>query len=165
MVELTYKKKHHQKLQKKQLLYLYMAFLAVLSISVFLMPMGIKIADKTKILTYLSGTMFWVGFVGTICIALYITYLRRRSKAFADEKSIHKRLGIILFFQNRPAIISDVLLFVALIGFIITRVLSETTVFPFLFLSLFIFSFGMHCMLNGSNYNYIKYQTRSVTES
>lgn len=160
-----YQKKHQRKMQKKKMLYLYMAFLAVLSISVFLMPIGIEIADRTRILTYLSGVMFWVSLFGTISIALFITYKRKKSKEFADDDSGRKRLGVIHFFQNRPAIISDVLLFVSLIGFIITRVLSETTIFPFVFLSLFIFSFGMHCMLNGSNYNYINYQKRGVTES
>lgn len=162
---MMYQKKPQRKMQKKQMLYLYMAFLAALSISVFLMPIGIEIADRTRILTYLSGVMFWVSLAGTISIALFITYKRKKSKEFANDNSGRKRWGVIHFFQNRPAIISDVLLFVSLIGFIITRVLSETTIFPFVFLSLFIFSFGMHCMLNGSNYNYINYQKRSVTES
>lgn len=160
-----YQKKHKRKMQKKQMLYLYMAFLAALSISVFLMPIGIEIADRTRILTYLSGVMFWVSLFGTISIALFINYKRKKSKEFANDASGSKRWGIIHFFQNKPAIISDVLLFVSLIGFIITRILSETTIFPVVFLSLFIFSFGMHCMLNGSNYNYINYQKRSVTES
>lgn len=160
-----YQKKHRRKMQKRQMFYLYMAFLAVLSISVFLMPVGIEIADKTNLLTYLSGVMFWIGLVGTICMALYITYLRKRSKEFAERISNNTKLGIIHFFQNKPAIISDVLLFVSLIGFAIVRILSSTTILSFLFLSLFIFSFGMHCMLNGSNYNYITYQKRSVTES
>lgn len=160
-----YQKKHQRKMQKKQMLCLYMAFLAALSISVFLMPIGIEISDRTRILTYLSGVMFWVSLAGTISIALFITHKRKKSKEFANADSGSKRWGIIHFFQNKPAIICDVLLFVSLIGFIITRVLSETTIFPFVFLSLFIFSFGMHCMLNGSNYNYINYQKRSVTES
>ena len=162
---MMYQKKPQRKMQKKQMLYLYMAFLAALSISVFLMPIGIEIADRTRLLTYLSGVMFWVSLAGTISIALFITYKRKKNKEFANDASGRKRWGIIHFFQNKPAIICDVLLFVSLIGFIITRILSETTIFPFAFLSLFIFSFGMHCMLNGSNYNYINYQKRSVTES
>lgn len=163
---MAYKGKYqHRQRQRQRMLYLYGLFLAVLSISVFLMPFGIKKSAVSNIPTYISGVMFWIGLLGTIAMASYITFSRRRSRGFAKVYPNHKRLGLIHFFQNMPAFICDVLMFISLIGFIITRIWVGTTIWPFGFLSVLTFSFGMHCMLNGSNYIYINYKTRRVIES
>jgi len=53
----------------------------------------------------------------------------------------------------------DAMMFVSLIAFIVARFLRWSTTVCFLFVSMFLFSFGMHCMLNGINYIYIKYKT------
>lgn len=162
---MEYRAQYYRRQQRKRMLYLYAAFLAVLSVSVLLMPFGIKMADKSMILTYISGSMFWIGLLGTIAMAVHITLSRRRSKGFEQVYPNHKRLGLIHFFQNTEAFICDVLMFISLIGFIITRIWVGTTIWPFIFLSILIFSFGMHCMLNGSNYTYINYKIRRVIES
>lgn len=162
---MEYRAQHYRRKQRKRMLYIYTAFLAVLSVSVFMMPFGIRMADESMVLTYISGILFWIGLLGTIAMALYITYSRRRSQGFAKTYPNHKRLGLIHFFQNMPAFICDVLMFISLIGFIITRIWVGTTIWPFIFLSILIFSFGMHCMLNGSNYTYIHYKIRRVIES
>lgn len=151
--------------QRRRMLYLYSLFLAVLSISVFLMPFGMKKTIISKIPTYISGAMFWIGLLGTIAMALYITYSRRRSRGFAKVYPNHKRLGLIHFFQNRSAFICDILMLISLIGFIITRIWVGATIWLYGFLSVLTFSFGMHCMLNGSNYIYINYKIRRVIES
>ena len=162
---MAYRGRYQRVQQRKRMLYLYIAFLAVLSVSMFIMPFGIKMADKSMIMTYISGIMFWIGLLGTIAMAVYITRSRHRSQGFAKAHPNHKRLGLIHFFQNMPAFVCDILMFVSLIGFIITRIWVGTTIWPFIFLSILIFTFGMHCMLNGSNYIYINYKTRRVIES
>lgn len=162
---MEYRAQHYRRQQRKRMLYLYAAFLAVLSVAVFLMPFGIKMADESMMLTYISGILFWIGFVGTIAMAIFITYSRCHSKGFKQTYPNHKRLGLIHFFQNMPAFICDILMFISLIGFVITRIWVGTTIWPFIFLSILIFSFGMHCMLNGSNYTYINYKIRRVIES
>ena len=162
---MEYRAQYYRRQQRKRMLYLYATFLAVLSVSIFIMPFGIKLADKSMILTYISGIMFWIGLLGTIAMAVHITLSRRRSKGFEQIYPNHKRLGLIHFFQNMPAFICDILMFVSLVGFVITRIWVGTSIWPFIFLSILIFSFGMHCMLNGSNYIYINYRTRRVIES
>ena len=162
---MAYRGRYQRVQQRKRMLYYYTAFLAVLSVSVFMMPFGIKMADESMLLTYISGILFWIGLLGTIAMAVYITYSRHRSQGFAKTYPNHKRLGLIHFFQNMPAFICDILMFVSLIGFIITRIWVGTTIWPFIFLSILVFSFGMHCMLNGSNYTYINYKIRRVIES
>ncbi len=160
---LAYLKKHIQSKQQKMFC-LYIAFLFLLSLAVFIMPFGFKVEHKTMILTYLSGIIFWVGLIGTMIMAVYITNSRKQSKKFTKKFPNCKQLGLIHFFKNKPAFICDILLFISLIGFIITRICVGTSVVPFIFLSFFIFSFGMHCMLNGSNYIYINYKKTGVTE-
>ena len=154
----------HSSKQRKLLLYLYTACLAVLSVSVFLMPFGMQQADQSMAMTYVAGGLFWTGLLGTVVVAACITHFRRQSREFAKLYAKHKRLGLIHFFQNKEALVCDVLMFGSFIGFIIARIWAETTVWPFVFLSVLIFTFGMHCMLNGSNYIYINYRTRRVIE-
>lgn len=145
----------HNNRQRKIKLCLYVIFLVVMSVSFVFMPFGVKMADESMTLTYISGTMFWIGFLGTIATAVCITYSRCRSKDFNKEYPNQKQLGLIHFFKNKPASVCDILMLVSLVGFIIACIWVETTILPYIFLSILIFSFGMHCMLNGSNYIYI----------
>ena len=54
----------------------------------------------------------------------------------------------------------DAIMFASLLAFIVARFLTWNTVVQFLFVSMFAFSFGIHCMLNGINYIYIKHKTK-----
>ena len=159
------KNKHQSTQQRKRLLQLYAAFLAVLSFSLFLMPFGLRQGNDSMLLTYLSGALFWIGLIGTVVMAVHITKSRCKSREFAAAHPNHKQLGLVHFFQNTSACICDGVMLVSIAGFVITRILAALTVWPFVFLSVFVFSFGMHCMLNGSNYIYINYRTRRVIES
>lgn len=157
-------RQYSRRKQRKRMLYLYMLFLAVISLSVLLMPIGVKTAESTMLVTYISGVLFWVGLVGTAFMAVFITYSRHHSRGFKNNYPHLRRLGIIHFFQNTPSIVCDIVMFVSLVCFAVARIWFGRTFYPFLFLSILIFSFGMHCMLNGSNYIYINYQTRRATE-
>lgn len=144
--------------------YLYMIFLAIISLSILIMPFGTKYAEYTMSITYISGALFWIGLIGTIIMAGFITCLRRKSNSFQKMYPNLKKLGIIHFFQNIPAFFCDTLMILSAIGFVLMLIWFEKTPYPFIFLSLLIFSFGMHCMLNGSNYIYVNYMTRRATE-
>ena len=146
---MDYRAQHTYRRQQKHRLYAFTVFLTLLSASLPLMPSGL--ADPPNLtLMYLSGGMFWVGCVGVIAIAV------RMARVLRDvSKGMHTTIGLWHFFQNPAACVFDILLFIGLSGFLFTRLWAEATLWPFLFLSLFIFSFGMHCMLNGSHYTYI----------
>ena len=132
---------------------MYIAFLIILSVSFILMPFGINSDGETNILVYISGLLFWSGLIGTIISAIMVNSTR---KADANEdNSDVKRLGLIHFFTNTPAKIADVVMIVSLVVFIFLIIFNSAAVLKFIFISLFVFSFGMHCMLNGLNYNYI----------
>lgn len=148
------------KRRQGRLFVLYTVSLALVSISILLMPVGVD----TIAVSYLSGALFWIGVIGAILTAAFITRSRRRSQNFASKYPHLRKWGVVHFFQNKYAFFCDVLMFLSVIGFVVTRIWFEKTTSPFIFLSLSIFFFGMHCMLNGSNYIYLKYQARRATK-
>ena len=137
-------------------------FLILMSLSVALMPLGTRYKDITKIPLYAFGLLFWIGLIGTIIFAVKINTSRKRSPVFKELYGDKTKLGLIHFFQNRFAIISDSVLFLSIIGLIISRITSNNLNIQFILLSILIFSFGMHCMLNGIDYIYIKYSKHEV---
>ena len=108
---------------------------------------------------YIAGALFWTAFILTVGMAVRINKSRHRSELFNREYEGLKKIGLLHFFQNKEALVMDAMMFTSLIVLIIIRVLKANVTVQSLFISLFVFSFGMHCMLNGINYVYIKYKT------
>lgn len=129
-------------------------FLVTLSVSVLLMPYNSKTDGVTDV-KILTGAMFWLGLIGTVFFASLINYFRSKDKLFNKAAEKYNKLGLTHFFQNLPAKIFDSLLIIALIGFILSFVFNFTLSVKFIFISAIIFSFGMHCMLNGINFVYV----------
>lgn len=145
--------------RRQKMLRYYTIALAVLSFSIFLVPIVNGFKNITKIPMYMVGVLFWISFISTIGMAIRINNSRRRSSVFNSRYHGLKKLALIHFFQNRKALIADVIMFASLITFVIGRFRAWNTTLLFLLVSMFVFSFGMHCMLNGINYIYIKHKT------
>lgn len=135
----------------------YTGFLALLSVGVLLMPIGINIKDKTLLLMYFSGTAFWTGAIGTIYMTFKINRYKKSDHGFNELYGNDKQIGLIHFFQNKEAIIMDISMLLSAVFFIIVKIFNVNIFLLYIFFSIFIFTFGMHCMLNGKNYKYIKY--------
>jgi len=139
----------------KRLLFAFnILFLVILSVSVSIMPYNSK-TDGVTDMKILTGVMFWLGLIGTVFFASLINYFRSKDKLFNKAAEKYNKLGLTHFFQNLPAKIFDSLLIIALIGFILSFVFNFTLSVKFIFISAIIFSFGMHCMLNGINFVYV----------
>ena len=143
--------------RRQMMLKSFVIFLILVSLSVALMPLGTKIKEISKLPLNAIGLLLWIGLIGTILSAVRINISRKRSPVFKDLYGNKKKLGLIHFFQNRYAIICDCALFLSIIGLILSRFVFNHLGIRFIFISLFVFSFGMHCMLNGVDYIYIKY--------
>lgn len=143
--------------QKKILKYTFIAFLVLISVSLLLMPISNGTEESNRILTICAGLFFWLGLMGTLTMALVINRNRKIDKKFKKEFPKLKQLGIIHFFQNKYACIADVAMFISLVGFLISELWINVLFVSFFFLAVFVFSFGMHCMLNGINYKYLNY--------
>ena len=143
---------------------LFVVFLLVLSASFLLMPFSMSIDGAINPLIYFSGACFWIGLIGTIGFAISINTLRKSDKEFQENYANTKRIGIIQFFTNKSAMIADIVMIISLIVLIIVRVLKGNIILSFILIALFVFSFGMHCMLNGINYIYINDSRRKRRE-
>ena len=146
--------------RRKTQLVLYIAFLAVCAISILLMPVAGTEKEASKLLPVIFGGGFWVGLIGTVFVAININNSRKRSYVFKYRYYDAKQFGLISFFKNKEAKIADITMFASIICLIITRIFVDNIYWMFIFLALFVFSFGMHCMLNGKNYVYLKQKVR-----
>ena len=140
----------------------FVILLVLMALSVALMPLGTRFKEITKIPLYVIGLLFWIGLIGTILSAVKINISRKSSPVFRELYGDKAKLGLIHFFQNRLAIIFDFVLFLSIIGLIISRIVFNSLSIQFILISILIFSFGMHCMLNGIDYIYIKYSKHEV---
>lgn len=135
-------------------------FLLILTVSIVLMPFSVSLEEKTYLPVYLTGGLFWIGLIGTIGTAIKINISRKYSRQFNEKYPDLKQLGVIHFFKNTPAKITDILMVISIVGFIVFRLFSDNIVLQFIIIAVFVFLFGMHCMLNGINYIYLNYNLR-----
>lgn len=157
--------KYTRNLQKqwKRNLFFYVVFLLIWSFSVLLMPIASVQKELTVFPMFISGGCFWIGLIGTILMGVKIN---RFSKKIYKNKSYEiKKLGLICFFSNKKATITDIVMFVSVVCFIVIKICIDNIYLLFTSVSLFVFSFGMHCMLNGKNYIYLNNKVRRENES
>lgn len=136
------------------------AALLVMALSVLAMYFTDLCYDKSyyKLLLYVNGGTFWLSLFLLVISSLLIDVLRRRSKSFKRIQQGERQIGIISFCKNRYAVIADISLAISLTGMACLCIFRTTAQFlMFLFLSFSIFSFGMHCILNGMNYRYVTF--------
>lgn len=139
---------------KIKMFFINILFLTILSLSILILPYADK-SDNTDLYRILNGIMFWVGFVGTFTVAFIINHYRRNDQMFNKAAEKYKKLALTHFFQNRPAMAFDIFLILSVVGFIISITFKMSHSVSFVFLSAIVFSFGMHCMLNGINFVYV----------
>lgn len=119
----------------------------------------ITVLETDNALNNVFAILFW------ICLALYIVSVILSSKERQKiEKSKFKvknlkknHIGILKFFQNKEAVIFDVLLFIST-ALIIFPLLLKIEFVWLIAVGLFLWfiSFNLHCLFNGKNYTYIK---------
>ena len=129
---------------------------AVLAVSFLLMPVeGLGIVP---------GVLFWGGLLTGVVLQIILD--ARRKSLFAkynvERKAMQKvKNGLLSFGSNPAATVADVCLFVSIIAtvfvFILTRGMGYLC---YVCLSALIFSFCMHCILNGRIYIFVKNQLK-----
>ena len=136
----------------KKLLSISIACFLLFSVSFLLMPV--------KDLGIIPGLMFWFGLTLAI-ISQILLELRRRSFFAAhnvDRRILQKpHCGMLTFFANHHARMMDISFLVAL-SFSIA-IFGITKGFGYICnvcISISVFTFCMHCVLNGRNYFHAK---------
>lgn len=132
-----------------------LVFVLIQSVCLLVIP----ILEIDNVLNAVFAVLFWV------CLTFYIVSVILSSKErqkiekskFRVKKLKKNYIGVIRFFQNKEAVIFDVLLFVST-ALIIVSVIMKTEFEWLIAVGLFLWfiSFNLHCLFNGKNYIYIK---------
>ncbi len=125
-------------------------------------------SDSISVITIVSGAIFWVSIILGIVTQCVLT--NRRKKWYAENRvsqsEIKQRIGLISFFKSKYAAVADIITAISLIGFIIAVFVTQGTgVVCYVFLAVFVFSFSLHCILNGKNFYYVLNQERLLSSN
>lgn len=129
----------------------------LMSITFMFMPLdssGVYQADWYSIAV---GACFWIFLILGIVTQFILSKRRRDWYRIQRVKSRnYKRIGLFAFFQNKFAIVADVAVVISLVGFTATMFITNSVGYTcYVFLSLLVFTFCMHCILNGKIYYHI----------
>ncbi len=128
----------------------------IMSVSFLLMPI--------ESITILPGLLFWLGLA--LGIALQIVLEARRRKFFKSysvkrEKMQKPKNGFLSFRSNSLAMIADISMAVSFVAVILAFVFTKGYGYAcYVFIATTIFSFCMHCVLNGRIYFHAKNQLK-----
>lgn len=114
----------------------------------------IYLTDNKQGLLMFTGAMFWITLAVSLLTTIIVSVFRKK---YRKEKRIFKKTkpGIVNFFSNPVAKIADIAMIVFAVIFAVFAIFFSESYLLYIFFSLTIFSFFMHCVLNGENYKYI----------
>ena len=117
----------------------------LMSVSFLLMPV--------KALKMMPGILFWSGLLLGIVTQIILEIRRRAFFKFykVRRKNMQRpRNGLLSFCSNRAAILADAALVVSLLAAVLAFVLTKGYGYVcYVFIAATVFSFCMHCILNG----------------
>lgn len=148
--------------KKNTMLINFVTALFMMSMSLILMSFCGTENESNRVLTIVTGIFFWCGFIGTITAFIFMNITRRKNDKSASEKNGILNIGLFRFFSNTCAGVFDVIMILSLCAFIVVLVVADNISVQLIIMAIFVFSFGMHCILNGINYKYIISKDRRV---
>lgn len=123
--------------------------------SALLLPWAIGSDNQLTIAGFITGILFWAGFIVGTVLFLASWLKTRQEQAYKKSKN-NGRPGCISFFKSVPAAVADVVFAAALI---LTIAGNFVTAFPYMVnvivIFLLIFTLSLHCILNGRVYRYL----------
>ncbi len=138
--------------KSKILLLLSVICFLLMSVDFLIMPIGNNIEKNMRWFEILTGILFWLPLIAGVVLQIIISFDYRKN--INKDVTDNKLFGAISFFKNKIAVIFDVLSVISLVVLIVMLIFtSATSYFCYILISLFAFSFCMHCILNGKIYN------------
>ncbi|MBQ2943199.1 MAG: hypothetical protein IJD93_00670 [Ruminococcus sp.] len=139
-------------------------FFLLLSVSFLLMPIGNETsAEGISIYSFIAGLVFWISLIMGIVTQCILAYRRKTWYVMNRARKVRstQRIGLFSFFENTYAAVADVVAIISLIGLIIALFATQGIGYIcYVLFSLFVFSFSMHCILNGKIYYHVVYQNK-----
>lgn len=141
-------------------------FFLMLAVSFLLMPLGSEIpTESISTYTLVAGLMFWISIIMGIVTQCVLAFRRKSWYVIhrIKEERTSQKIGLVSFFQNIYATVADVVAILSLVGLVIAMIETQGTGYIcYVFVSLFVFSFSMHCILNGKIYYYVINQNKML---
>lgn len=106
---------------------------------------------------YLPGVMFWLGLAFGVALQITLAVRRRIYLKTNPPKTKKKWIGLLSFGSNIAAIVADISLAISVVAMILAFVFTKGYGYScYVFIATTVFSFSMHCVLNGKIYFQIK---------
>lgn len=141
-------------------------FFLMFSVSFLLMPLGSETpTENISAYTMVAGLMFWISIIMGIVTQCVLAHRRRSWYVIHRIRKVSatQKVGLISFFKNSYAIVADVVTILSLIGLVIAMIATQGTGYIcYVLVSLFVFSFSMHCILNGKVFYHIINQNKML---
>ncbi len=149
----------HAKKKAAGLFWISVACLFVNACSFAVMPFARDkmLAGDDGNLFLICGLMFWIPLVLGYLLLAFANAVRRRAQSAKMGK---KRYGFLHPFSTLPGVAADA---VFLVGVFVTAILlikGTTSYLVYIFLTVTVFSFHLHGILNGVNFIYITDQEK-----
>ena len=148
-------------LKIRRLFWFAVVFIFLMSASILLMPIAVKMGEQDRKMTVLIGVVFWLSAIaGYVLIAM----ANAERKWFIIRKidgnvKMNCHPGIATFFTNVPATVFDVTMILSFLMLIIINFTDwryEYVTYVLLFLM--VQTLNMHCLFNGRIYKATKYK-------
>jgi hypothetical protein len=113
------------------------------------------VSETLPIKNIISGIVFWLSLIVGVVTQVILSRTVKKTLGRGYLKS-KKKIGLISFFSNKYAAIFDIVMVAGCIGMIFSSIFSSYFGYlSYIIWFVFIFSFIMHCILNGKIYYYI----------
>lgn len=145
----------------KLLFWLSAGFIFLASTTFLFMPLTGNVYQPKRTLTIVLGATLWLSSIASYILLIAANIERRwfiKHKTNGDLR-MNCLPGIISFFSNIPATISDVVMFTSFVAFVViafTKWKNEYISYVLLFM--FYLSLNLHCMFNGRIYKSTKFK-------
>lgn len=146
-----------QKAVPKILFFVLIALMFLFAASFLVMPVASKssLEGKPDLLLW-NGIWFWTTGLSSLTLFGIVNRGRKRQlKGRTNLKMKNRKMGIICFFSNVWAKAADGAFVASFIGLVVFVVFFPHSYVVFIFAFTSVFTFLMHCMLNGENFEYI----------
>jgi len=138
---------------KKEIVILTISIIShfLLATSFLFMPL------ENEQLQIMAGVMFWVflilGIVSQVLLAIWFRQACSKNKEWRIQK---QKIGIFTIGKNKFSVVADIVLLISAVTFVVLMIFTRGTGYiSYIVLTILVFSFSMHCVLNGKVYYYI----------
>ncbi len=127
---------------------------SISSASILLLPFSGNDGEGLSAMGYIIGILFWAGLLaGVGCWSA--AYMGCRQKKGMQTAINTEKTGMICFFQNRQAVIADIVLIVSVAAMIGSMVISFGMWLNLITMFLLLYSFHLHYLFNGRLYKFL----------